>query len=90
MVSENLMDNSNKIALASEELAISKRVLEGDTLRVHVEAETDDCPVQVTTAREEITMETVVVGREVTTVPEIRTEGNVTIIPVFGEEARRR
>jgi uncharacterized protein (TIGR02271 family) len=81
------MDNSNKIALVSEELAVSKRVVEGDTLKVRVEARTKDQAVELTSAREEVSIETVEIGREVAAIPEIRTEGNVTIIPVVEEEA---
>ena len=80
-------DPASILRLASEELTLSKQLVEGETVRVRVETEHADQPFELTTARETISVETVEIGRQVAEMPQIRTEGNVTIIPVVEEEA---
>jgi stress response protein YsnF len=81
------MDDSKKISLASEELAIVKRLVEGETARVRIETKSDDHVVSLTAAHEHIEVETVEIGREINEMPEVRFEGNVTIVPVVEEQA---
>ena len=80
------MSDSNKIGLAAEELVIAKRQVEGDTVKVRVETRFTEQLVELSGTREEISIETIEIGQEVTEAPRIRIEGNVTIIPVMEEQ----
>lgn len=79
------MADVQKLQLAAEHLDVAKAVTPGDTVRVSVRVATDDREVELAGATETIAIETVDIGREVAEAPSIRTEGNVTIIPVLEE-----
>jgi stress response protein YsnF len=52
---------------------------------VSVKVETEQRHVTLAAASESISIETVEIGREVAEAPPVRTEGNVTIIPILEE-----
>ena len=81
------MADVQKISLAHEELNLAKRVTEGDTVRVSVTVDTNIRDVELASVSEDIAVETVELGVEVSERPAIRTVGNVPIIPVVEEEA---
>jgi uncharacterized protein (TIGR02271 family) len=79
------MEDVQKIKLAAEQLEVAKDVVAGDTVRVSVQVETEQRHVTLAAASESISIETVEIGREVAEAPPVRTEGNVTIIPILEE-----
>jgi uncharacterized protein (TIGR02271 family) len=79
------MEDVQKIKLAAEQLEVAKDVVAGDTVRVSVKVETEQRHVTLAAASESISIETVEIGREVAEAPPVRTEGNVTIIPILEE-----
>ena len=81
------MADMQKIELADEALTVTKRTVDGDTVRVSVQVDSAVKEVEVPLSIERVTIETVEIGREITEVPMVRTEGDVTIIPVVEEGA---
>ncbi len=73
------------IPLVEETADITKeRVITG-RVTVKTVTETFEDTVDAELSREAVTVTRVAIGREVTIVPQVRTEGNVTIIPVLEE-----
>jgi stress response protein YsnF len=72
------------IPLAEERLVVSTRPVER---RVRVHTVTEDVPTQFTEELhgERIEVQHVAIDRELDAMPEVRTEGDVTVIPVVEE-----
>ncbi len=81
------MADVQTIELADEDLDITRRTVNGETVRVSVHVDSAVKSVEVPLTTEHVTIETVEIGREVAEVPTVRTEGDVTIVPVVEEEA---
>jgi uncharacterized protein (TIGR02271 family) len=81
------MSEEPKIELWTEELSVSKRLVEGETVQVSVRTKVQNHRIEIPCIVEEIHLERVKIGQEIEEVPQIRTEGNVTIIPVVKEIA---
>jgi stress response protein YsnF len=77
--------NETIIPLASEALSVGRRTVEATT-RVHVRTTETDHIVDESLTEQRVEIERVGVNRQVDAVPEIRTEGDITIIPVVREE----
>jgi uncharacterized protein (TIGR02271 family) len=73
------------LRLFAEELSVTKEELE--TGRVHVATHTleREALIDESLAHERVEIETIPVGRRIDAVPEVRQEGNVTIVPVVEE-----
>lgn len=56
-------------------------------MQVSVRTKTQNHHIEIPCIAEEIRLERIKIGREIVEVPQIRTEGNVTIIPVVKEIA---
>jgi uncharacterized protein (TIGR02271 family) len=78
-------DPDEAIPIAHERLRVDKRVVETGRVRVRTGVESHDAWVRDELAREDVQVEEVEVNREVTEIPEVRTEGDTLIIPVFEE-----
>ena len=79
------LDEPALLRLLAEELSVEKETVE--TGRVHVSTHTvsREALVDEDLARERVEIETVPVGRRIEKFPEVRQEGDVTIVPVVEE-----
>jgi uncharacterized protein (TIGR02271 family) len=73
------------IPLVEERVVVDKRRVESGRVRVRTRVETREEIVRAELARDEVIVDRVPIGREVQTVPDIRQEGEVTIMPVVEE-----
>ena len=73
------------VPLASEELRVEKRETSTGKVRVQTVVETVDELARATVEEESLDVQRVPVGKVVAEPPGIRTEGDVTIIPVLKE-----
>ena len=73
------------IALVEEVATLGKERAVSGRVTVRTVADTFEEEVVAELSREAVTVTRVPIGREVTIVPQIRTEGDVTIIPVLEE-----
>ncbi len=73
------------LPVLSEELSITKRRVEGDTVRVNLTTESQLQTATVELMRDAVSVERISVDRPVTALPVTRTEGATTIIPVVRE-----
>ena len=74
------------VTLAVEDVAISLRRIVGDLVRLSTSTRMREHQVDEELTHEQVIVERVTVGRAVDAVPEIRVEGDVTIVPVVTEE----
>jgi uncharacterized protein (TIGR02271 family) len=74
-----------RIPIVEEQATIAKRAVEGGRVRVHVGVEEREQMLRETLSHEEVEVERVPVDREVSAMPAIREEGDVTIVPVVEE-----
>ena len=79
------MTETETIPLVEEEISVSKRKSRVARVRVETRTEQVDELVGADLASTEVEVERVPIGREVDRAPEIRTEGDVTIVPVLEE-----
>lgn len=73
------------IEVVAERVVVETRVAAGDVVRVRLETEHVETTAAVDLARERVEVRRVSIGREVAEAPQIRVEGDVTIIPVLEE-----
>lgn len=73
------------LPIVEETLSIGKRVVPTGRVRVSTVTEKIDAVLDAVLATSEVEVTRVPVGREIDTVPEVRTEGDVTIVPVVEE-----
>lgn len=79
------LDEPAFLRLLAEDLSVEKKTVE--TGRVHVATHTvaREALVDEDLARERVEIETVPVGRRIEKIPEVRQEGDTTIVPVVEE-----
>lgn len=73
------------IALATEEVVVDTRQVEGDTVRVDVVTETQLETVSAELLRDAVDVRRVPMDTPVDSLPATRTEGDTTIVPVMRE-----
>jgi uncharacterized protein (TIGR02271 family) len=78
-------DTHSTIPVAQERLRVDKRVVETDRVRISTRVEPQPAWVREELAREDVQVEWVQVDREVSTPPQVRTEGDTLIVPLFEE-----
>jgi uncharacterized protein (TIGR02271 family) len=78
---------NDKINVIEEQIEVNKQVIEKGKVTVSKKVLEEDEKVDITVAREEVQVHKVPVNEYVESVPEIRSEGNTTIIPVIKEVA---
>ena len=74
-----------RVPLAAEEIEVTRRVRTTGRVRVQTQTEQRVEHVDVELLHEDVEIERVTIGRAVTSPPDIRHEGDVTIIPVVEE-----
>lgn len=70
-----------------EKANVDKAVVEKGAVKISKKVHNDEVPVNVTVRSEEVNVERVPVNKYVDKAPEIRYDGNTTIIPVIKEVA---
>jgi uncharacterized protein (TIGR02271 family) len=73
------------IPLVEERAVVSKRLVETARVRVATRVEQREEMVRAELARDEVAVERVPINRPIDVVPDIRQEGEVTIVPVVEE-----
>ena len=79
--SANLADNP-KLALAAEELTVTKETVETGRLRVSKQTHTREVAIDEDLVRETAEIETISVGRQIFEMPSVRHEGETIIVPI--------
>jgi uncharacterized protein (TIGR02271 family) len=73
------------IPVVAEELAVEKREHPTERVRVRKHVIESEVRIDLVSAREDVDIERVPVGRIVESMPEARVEGNTTVVPVVEE-----
>jgi uncharacterized protein (TIGR02271 family) len=73
------------LSLAAEEVAINKETHEIGRVRVATRTYEREALIDEDLARERVEIENVPVGRQIDAVPEVRQQGDITIVPVVEE-----
>lgn len=73
------------LQLAAEELSVAKETVETGRVRVATQTHEREALIDENLARERVEIETVPKGSRIDAVPEVRQEGDTTIIPVVEE-----
>jgi uncharacterized protein (TIGR02271 family) len=73
------------LQVATETVSIEKQAHRTGTVRVRTETETVQELASIVLDRQDVEIERVAFNREITEAPPVRTEGDVTIIPVVEE-----
>ena len=79
------LHDTQSVRLVEEVAEVSKRAVPTETVRVQTVTDTVTEPYEIDLRRENYRVERVAVNTVVTTIPEIRRENGVTIIPVLEE-----
>ena len=76
-------ENVAALDLLAEQINVSRRIIVGDTVRVSTTTYVHEQQIEELLERESIDVERVSIGRIVETAPDIRQDGDVTIVPVM-------
>lgn len=79
------MTDDVRIPVIEEQALVTKRAVETEHVRVRVVPETEQVAIREQLAREHVEVARVPIDREIAEAPGIRTEGDVTIVPVIEE-----
>lgn len=79
------MSDDLHIPIIQEEAHVTKRVVETEHVRVQTSLAEDNVVIRDDLRREHVEVTRVPIDREVAEAPSIRTEGDVTIVPVLEE-----
>jgi uncharacterized protein (TIGR02271 family) len=74
-----------RLQLFAEDFSVNKETLETGRVRVATRTHEREALIDEDLARERVEIETVPVGRRIDTVPEVRQQGDITIVPVVEE-----
>ena len=83
-------ENKNKpvtFSILEEEAQIDKKIVEKGSVRVEKKVNTEDEAIRVSLRSEEVDVERVTINEYVDVLPQVRYEGNTTIVPVVKEVA---
>ena len=78
-------ERSLVIPLVEEHVSATRRTVETGRVRVRTRVDHRQELVRAELARDEVEIERVLIDREIDVVPEVRQEGDVTIVPVVEE-----
>jgi uncharacterized protein (TIGR02271 family) len=78
-------DEGLTLRLVAEELHVDKATRETGRVRVAVRTLEREAVVDEDLARQQVTVETVPIGRQVDAMPPVRQEGDTTIVPIVEE-----
>jgi uncharacterized protein (TIGR02271 family) len=73
------------ILLHAEDIAVARRSVAGDTVRIETTTHTRDHHIDEPLSHTRVQVERVPIGRAVAAVPAVREEGDTTILPVVEE-----
>jgi uncharacterized protein (TIGR02271 family) len=73
------------LQLVAEELSVAKEIRETSRVRISAHTHEREVLIDEDLARERVEIETIPIGRRIDTVPEVRQEGDTTVIPVVEE-----
>jgi stress response protein YsnF len=76
---------SAPLLLHTEDISVARRRVEGDTVRVSTATRTVEKLVEEELVHGRIEVGHVAIGRQIDSVPAVREEGDVTVIPVVEE-----
>ena len=76
---------SGTLSLLAEELSVSKETVETGRVRVATRTREREALIDEDLARERVEIETVPIGSRIDAIPEVRREGDTTIIPIVEE-----
>jgi stress response protein YsnF len=79
------MAETGKLALTEEQVHVEKRLVTTGKVRVHTTVDVSDELVTQDLTADEVWVSRVPIDRYVDAVPQVRTEGNLTIVPVLEE-----
>ena len=74
-----------RLQLFAEDFSVNKETLETGRVRVATRTYEREALIDEDLARERVEIETVPVGRRIDAVPEVRQQGDITIVPVVEE-----
>ena len=83
-IADNAPDSAT-LQLLAEELSVSKETVETGRVRVATRTREREALIDEDLAHERVEIETVPIGSQIDAVPEIRQEGDTTIIPIVEE-----
>jgi len=78
---------SEVIPVIEEQISIGKQVVETGSVHISKKVHEEKVTVDTPTAHEEVSVERIAINRQVDAAPEVRYEGDITIIPVMREES---
>jgi uncharacterized protein (TIGR02271 family) len=78
-------DHEDRVPVTEEVLTVDKRTVPSGRVRVETRTETVTALAEAALETNDVEVERVPVGREIDGIPEVRTEGDVTIVPVVEE-----
>jgi len=79
--------NIPSLNVLQEQVNIDKKIVESGKVVIHKKVHKEDKDVEVPVSHEEVEIKKVTVNKYVTEAPDVRYEGNTTIIPVIKEVA---
>ena len=82
-----VMPVSEVIPVIEEQIRIDKQVVETGSVHIAKKVHEENVTIDTPTAHEEVNVERIAINKEVEAAPEVRYEGDTTIIPVMREEA---
>ncbi|HEY2532253.1 MAG TPA: YsnF/AvaK domain-containing protein [Xanthobacteraceae bacterium] len=77
--------DDSKLQLLAEELSVAKETQEAGRVRISTRTHEREALIDEDLAHERVEIETIPIGVRVDAVPEVRQEGNTTVIPVVEE-----
>jgi uncharacterized protein (TIGR02271 family) len=78
-------DPNTMIELAEEAISVGKRRVETGRVRVRIRTESEETQASASLFDQDVNIRRVPIGRDVTEIPAVRQEGDVTIYPVLEE-----
>jgi uncharacterized protein (TIGR02271 family) len=85
MPSNKVSGDEPAILLHAEDLAVARRSVAGDTVRVETTTRTRDHHIDEPLLHNRVQIQRIPIGRTVVCVPPVREEGDTTILPVVEE-----
>jgi uncharacterized protein (TIGR02271 family) len=73
------------VRIAHERMRVDKRMVETGRVTVRTTVQEQEAWVKQELAREDVQVERVPIDREVDVIPQVRTEGDTLIVPIFEE-----
>jgi stress response protein YsnF len=81
-------DEQSPLSITEEVARVDKHIVDRSTVRLETRTEAIERVLSEQLADDEVEIERVSIGHEVKEAPRVRTEGDVTIVPVVREEVR--